>query len=78
MPLAVGVTLNVPLVASAPLHEPLAVHEVALVDDQVTVAVWPTVIELGATAMATVGAGAVTVNTAVACAEPPAPVHVST
>jgi hypothetical protein len=54
------------------------VQDVALVDDQVTVALWPTVIEVGATAMVTVGAGAVTVNTAVACAVPPTPVHVST
>jgi hypothetical protein len=73
------VTLNVPLVASAPLHAPLAVQDVALVDDHVTVALCPTVIEVGATAMVTVGAtGAVTVKVAVAFAIPPKPVQVST
>jgi hypothetical protein len=72
------VTLKVPLAASAPLHAPLAVQEVALVDDHVTVALCPTVIEVGATAMVTVGMGAVTAKAAVACAVPPAPVQVST
>jgi hypothetical protein len=72
------VTLKVPLVASVPVHEPLAVQVVALVDDHVTVALWPVVIEVGATVMVTVGRGAVTVKVAVACAVPPAPVQVST
>jgi hypothetical protein len=74
------VTLKVPLVASAPLHVPLAVQDVASVDDQVTVALWPTVIEVGDTAIVTVGrgGGAVTVKVAVAFALPPAPVQVST
>ena len=66
--------------ASVPLHAPLAVHDVALVDDQVTVALWPTVIEVGDTAIVTVGTGgaAATVRVAVAFALPPAPVQVST
>lgn len=71
--------LKVPLVASAPLHVPLAVQDVALVEDQITVALWPMVIEVGDTAIVTVGsAGALTVNVAVAVALPPAPVQVST
>ena len=80
MPLELGVTLKVPLVASVPLHAPLAVQEVALVDDQVSVALWPTVIEVGDTAIVTVGTGggAVTVKEAVAFALPPAPVQVNT
>jgi hypothetical protein len=32
------VTISVPLIASAPLQEPLAMQDVALVDDQVSVA----------------------------------------
>ena len=80
VPAALGLTLKVPLVASAPLHAPLAVQEVAFVEDQVTVAPWPTVIEVGDTAIVTVGRGgaAVTVKEAVAFALPPAPVQVST
>ena len=35
---ALGVTVLVPLVPSAPLQAPLAVHEVAFVEDQVNVA----------------------------------------
>lgn len=35
---ALGVTLWVPLVASAPLQAPLATHDVAFVEDQVNVA----------------------------------------
>jgi hypothetical protein len=73
-----GETLMVPLVASLPLQAPLAVQEVALLDDHVKVALWPTVIEVGATEMVTVGAGVVTVSMAVALAEPPLPVQVRT
>jgi hypothetical protein len=56
------------------------VQDVALVDDQVSVALWPTVIEVGDTASVTVGRGgaAVTVKVAVAFALPPAPVQVNT
>jgi hypothetical protein len=74
----VGETVEVPLVASLPLQAPLAVHEVALVDDQVRLALEPTVIDVGDTAIVTVGAGFVTVSVAVASAEPPLPVQVST
>ena len=34
--MAAGVTLSTPLVALLPFHPPLAEHEVALVDDQVS------------------------------------------
>ena len=46
-----------PLVLSLPLHAPEAVHEFALVADQVRVALWPKVILAGSTPMVTVGAG---------------------
>ena len=74
-----GVSVAVPLVASVPLHAPLAVHDVALVEDQVTVAVCPTVILVGETLIVTVGAtgAAFTVSVAVPLADPPAPVHAS-
>jgi hypothetical protein len=78
-PAAVGVSLAVPDAASVPLHAPLAVHAVALVEDHVSVAASPTVTEVGLTARVTVGAGvtaAVTVTVAVAVALPPGPVHV--
>ena len=67
-----------PLTASLPVQALDAVHEVALVDDQVSAALWPTVMLVGATVMVTVGSAAVTVNEAVALPLPPAPVHVST
>jgi hypothetical protein len=79
-PAAVGVSVAVPETGSAPLQAPLAVHAVAFVDDQFRVAAAPTVTEVGLTVMVTVGAGvtgATVVITAVACALPPAPVHVS-
>jgi hypothetical protein len=76
-PAAVGVSLIEPDTDSLPLHAPLAVHAVALVDDQVSVAEAPTVTDVGLTAMVTVGAGgAVAVNVADALALPPAPVQV--
>ena len=74
----VGVTVVVPLTASLPVQAPLAVHDVALLDDQVRLALWPTVIEVGVTVIVTVGAGVVTVRVAVAFAEPPLPVQVNT
>jgi hypothetical protein len=43
-----------------PDQPPAAVHEVALVEDQLTVALWPLVIVLGLAEMATVGAGLLT------------------
>jgi hypothetical protein len=76
-PAAAGVSLIEPDTASLPLHPPLAVHAVALVDDQVSVAEVPTVTDVGFTAMVTVGAGgAVAVSVADALALPPAPVQV--
>lgn len=61
-----------------PLHAPLAVHEVALVDDQVSIALEPSVMLDGATEIVTVGAeGAFTVSMAEALPLPPLPVHVN-
>jgi hypothetical protein len=45
-----------PAVGCAPIHAPLAVHAVALVDDHVSVELWPTIMGLGATLIVTVGA----------------------
>jgi|SRR5271165_5165352 len=62
-PVAVGVTLIVPLVPSLPLHAPDAVQAVVLAVDQVKVALCPKVMLAGDTPMVTVGAGgAVTVT----------------
>jgi len=46
-----------PLVGRAPVQPPLAVQEVALVDDQVSVALAPAVIMPGLAESETVGAG---------------------
>jgi len=74
----VGVTVTLPFDACVPLQAPLAVHEVALVEDQLNLALCPTVIEVGLTDNVTVGAAAaLTVSTPDALALPPAPVHVS-
>jgi len=56
LPAAVGVTVIVPPVGSAPLHAPLAMQEVAPVDDQVMVVLWPSAIEVLLSASCTVGA----------------------
>jgi hypothetical protein len=77
---------NVPELVSAPLgwlpevallpdHAPEAVQEVALVDDQVSVADPPLTTELGFAVSDTVGTGAVTVTLADALAVPPGPVQ---
>jgi hypothetical protein len=77
VPAAVGVSDLVPLVDCDPLQSPLAVHAVALVEDQVRVALPPSVMVAGATEISAVGAaGAVTVNVADCLALPPAPVQV--
>ena len=55
MPAAAGVSDCVPLVFSVPLHAPLAVHDVALVDDQVNVALEPRVMEVELKDKVTVG-----------------------
>jgi hypothetical protein len=67
-----------PEVANVPDQAPLAVHEVALVEDHVTVTLCPTVIVVGLADSVTVAAGAVlTVTAAEACPLPPAPVQVN-
>jgi hypothetical protein len=48
---------KVPLVAFVPLHPPEAVHEVALVEDQVTVEMLPDVMLVGLAEIVTVGGG---------------------
>jgi len=62
-----------------PLQPPDAVHDVALVDDQVSVLLLPLTTLVGDADRLTVGAGVevVTVTEAVACAVPPAPVQLS-
>ncbi len=75
-----GVTLWVPLPASLPVQPFDAVQAVAFVEDQVSVALLPSTMLVGATAIVTVGAGgaAITLTLAVALPEPPVPVQVST
>jgi len=53
----VGDATRVPLVALVPLHPPEAVHEVALVEDQVTVELLPDVMLVGFAEIVTVGSG---------------------
>jgi hypothetical protein len=50
-----GVSAAVPLVGSAPLHAPLAVHEVAFVDDHVSVVLPPSVMLVGLAVIVTAG-----------------------
>ena len=78
MAVLVGDTVRVPLVAFVPVQPPEAVHEVALVEDQVSVAFCPDTIVDGAADKVTVGTvGALTTVTVLLPeAEPPAPVHV--
>lgn len=66
-----------PLVASEPLQPPEAVHEVALVEDQVKVEVAPLLTVLGLAVRVTVGAGFVTVTVADWEALPPLPAQVT-
>lgn len=73
-----GETGSDPAVASVPPQAPLAAQAVALVLDQVSVALAPLLIVVGVTAIETVGFGAAaTVTVADAFALPPVPVHVS-
>ena len=77
VPVCVGVTLCVPAVAMVPVQPLLAVQVVALVEDQLSVALCPSVIEVGVTESVMVGnGGLVTVNAADATKVPPAPVQV--
>ncbi len=66
-----------PLVALAPDHAPEAVHEVALVDDHVSVELAPLATVLGLALRLTVGTGGVTDTVADCDALPPVPVQVS-
>jgi len=73
---AVGDTDSVPLVASAPVQPPEAVHVVAFVLDQVSVDFPPAAIDAGLALRVTVGAGIATRVTVVeAWPVPPAPVQ---
>jgi len=68
-----------PLVALLPDHAPEAVHEVALVADQLTVELSPLTSVLGLAVTFTVGAGVagVTETVTLCVALPPAPLHES-
>lgn len=78
VPTADGVTDWVPLVVSVPVQSPLAVHEVALVEDQVRVALEPRIRLVGETEIVTVRvAGALTVRVVEALPLPPLPVQVN-
>lgn len=66
-----------PLVALVPDQAPVALQEVAFVDDQVKVDVPPLATVLGPALKVTVGAGAVTDTVADCVALPPPPVQVS-
>ncbi len=78
--MAVGDTLAVPDTAFVPDQPPAAVHEVAFVEDHVSVALDPEVIDVGFAAKVTVGAtgAGVTLTVADREAAPPVPVHEST
>ena len=67
-----------PLTALLPDQAPEAVHEVALVADQLNVEAPPLAMVLGLAVKLTVGAAAVTETVADCVALPPAPVQVST
>jgi hypothetical protein len=55
LPAVVGVTTWVPVVASLPLHAPLALQVLAPVVDHISVAVWPTAIVVGCMDSVTAG-----------------------
>jgi hypothetical protein len=66
-----------PLTALVPDQAPDAVHELALVEDQVKVAPLPLATVLGLAAKVTIGTGAVTDTVADCAALPPPPVQLS-
>jgi len=68
---------HVPLVATAPLQPPEAVHAVALSEFQLRVELPPLATVVGEAVSVTVGAGAVTTTSADCEAEPAGPVQVS-
>src|ERR1044071_5661136 len=75
-----GALLSLPEVGRVPDHSPLATHDVALVEDQVSAVVPPEATEIGDADSVTTGAlgvGVVTVTLTVRLASPPGPVHVS-
>jgi hypothetical protein len=72
VPAVVCETDLVPLVACPPLHAFDAVQLVALVEDQLSVADWPVVKDVGLTEIVTVGAGVATGAVTVKTAEPTA------
>jgi hypothetical protein len=63
----VGFTVSVPLVPLVPVQAPLAVHDVAFVEDQVRVDDPPEVTDVGDAEIVTVGAGFVggTIDTSI-------------
>jgi hypothetical protein len=65
-----------PVVAWAPVQPPEALHEVAFVDDQVSVEVAPLFTVVGLAAKVTAGAGVLTDTVADCAALPPAPLQV--
>jgi hypothetical protein len=65
-----------PLVPKVPDQAPVAVQEVALVADQVSVELLPLTMLAGLAARVTVGAGESTVTVAACVAVPPVPVQV--
>ena len=66
----------VPAIALVPDQAPEATHDVAFVDDQVSVELLPLVMALGPALKVTVGAAALTETVADWVAVPPVPVHV--
>lgn len=67
----------VPVTALLPDQAPEAIHEVAFVTDQVSVALLPLLTALGPTLKVTVGADALTETVTDCAALPPLLVHVS-
>ena len=67
----------VPAMAFVPDQAPEATHEVAFVEDQLSVALLPLFIALGPTLKVTVGAAGLTETVADCVALPPLPVQVS-
>jgi hypothetical protein len=67
---------SLPAVVRVPVHVPLAAHEVALVEDQVSAVVAPGATDVGEADKVTTG-GAATVTLTVRLAWPPGPVHMS-
>ena len=60
-----------------PVHPPEAVHDVALVELQVSVEDWPLAIEVGLAVSVAVGTGAMLTVAEAAVLVPPAPVQVN-